>query len=244
MNYFLFLDESGDHGLNKIDPNFPIFVLCGCLLSEDSYSNFVAQLTELKERYWNNAKVILHSRDIRKCEKEFSILLNNEVKAAFYADLNKIITETEFTVIAAAIDKLEHQKKYGLLADNVYKMSLSFIIERTVFWLDSQPGSNKRLYIGIERRGAKEDKELKSHFQKVLQVGTYYVQASRMLEYRFSIHFRFKADDVSGLQLSDLVAYPIARHVLDKERANPAFDLLKPKIYRRGEQVFGLKVFP
>ncbi|MEX2589990.1 MAG: DUF3800 domain-containing protein, partial [Chitinophagales bacterium] len=35
MRYYLFLDESGDHGLKNIDSGFPVFVLCGVLISED-----------------------------------------------------------------------------------------------------------------------------------------------------------------------------------------------------------------
>ena len=38
MKYFLFLDESGDHGLSRIDENFPIFLLCGILISEENYN--------------------------------------------------------------------------------------------------------------------------------------------------------------------------------------------------------------
>ena len=34
MKYHLFLDETGDHGLTHIDKNFPVFLLCGCLFSD------------------------------------------------------------------------------------------------------------------------------------------------------------------------------------------------------------------
>jgi hypothetical protein len=244
VNYYLFLDESGDHGLNKIDPGFPIFVLCGVLLSENEYQSLAARITALKQGFWPDRKVILHSRDIRKCEKEFAILLDLAVKKSFYHALNQIIIDTNFSVIAAAIEKVKHLKKYGYLADNVYKISLSFIIERAIFWLDAQPGTNKRLYIIIEKRGKNEDNELRSHFQKLTQVGTYYVSANRLASYNTSIHFRNKNDDIPGLQLSDLVAYPIARYVLDKDRANPAFDLIDPKFYKKGNSRYGLKIFP
>jgi hypothetical protein len=33
------------------------------------------------------------------------------------------------------------------------------------------------------------------------------------------------------LEAADLAAYPIARHVLDPSEANPAFDVLRPKLY-------------
>ncbi len=35
--YYLFLDESGDHGLKNVDPGYPVFVLCGVLIRSDKY---------------------------------------------------------------------------------------------------------------------------------------------------------------------------------------------------------------
>ena len=49
---------------------------------------------------------------------------------------------------------------------------------------------------------------------------------------------------LNGLQLADLAAYPIARYVNDKERTNPAFDIIKSKIYNKGTKLYGLKEFP
>jgi hypothetical protein len=44
--------------------------------------------------------------------------------------------------------------------------------------------------------------------------------------------------------LADLLAYPAARYVLDKERANPAFDLFRDKFYTKDGKMYGLKIFP
>lgn len=244
MDYYLFLDESGDHGLTRIDPQFPIFVLCGVLISQAEYENLKTKIAALKTKFWGEKKVILHSRDIRKCDKEFAILLDGEVKKFFYEELNQIIEETPYEVIASAIDKDKYLKRYGLLNNNVYQISLSFIVERSIFCLDSKNTNSKKLTIGIEKRGKKEDNELKAHFQKLLQVGTYFVSSDRISSYQTSIHFKDKKEDIVGLQISDLVAYPIARHILDPERANPAFDLVEQKFYRRGTRVYGMKVFP
>jgi len=30
-NYYFFMDETEDHGLSFVDPNFPLFLLCGVL---------------------------------------------------------------------------------------------------------------------------------------------------------------------------------------------------------------------
>jgi len=48
MNYHLFLDESGDHGLSFVDPNFPLFILSACLFSN-------IELEKLEEKI-NNGK--------------------------------------------------------------------------------------------------------------------------------------------------------------------------------------------
>lgn len=37
----LFLDESGDHSLSKIDPQYPMFVLAGCVFEMGYYEDVV-----------------------------------------------------------------------------------------------------------------------------------------------------------------------------------------------------------
>jgi len=240
----LFLDESGDHGLVNVDPHFPVFALCGILVSDTAYETIDAATRELKRKLWGEKKVILHSRDIRKCEKEFQILFDEGVKKSFYTEINKLVSDSEYTIIASAINKENHIKQYGKLASDVYEISLSFIIERSVFFLDDWRSGNRQLRIVIERRGKKEDGQLQEHFQRLCSRGTGYVTPDRIRAYGMNIEFRSKSDDVNGLQLADLVAYPIARYVLDPKRANPAFDVLEPKIYMKNGRRYGLKVFP
>src|SRR5260221_152844 len=49
MGLILFLDESGDHSLSKVDPQHPVFVLCGVLM-DDSYHQTTATLAKNKHR--------------------------------------------------------------------------------------------------------------------------------------------------------------------------------------------------
>ncbi|HCB35264.1 MAG TPA: DUF3800 domain-containing protein, partial [Candidatus Taylorbacteria bacterium] len=37
----MFLDESGDHSLDKIDASYPMFVLAGCIFDFEYYTNVV-----------------------------------------------------------------------------------------------------------------------------------------------------------------------------------------------------------
>ena len=243
LKYYLFLDESGDHGLRNIDPGFPVFVLCGVLISENEYKQLDTKVNILKEEIWKDKKVILHSRDIRKCEKEFTVLFDLDIKKKFYDGINEIVDGTDYKIIAAGIKKEKFIKKYGKLKDDVYEVSLSFIIERAVFYLDST-GNASGLDIIIERRGKKEDNKLANHIGLLKDIGTYYVKPDRIKHYGFKAYFYHKWKNINGLQLSDLLAYPISRHIIDPERANPAFDVLEDKFYSKNGKKYGLKVFP
>ncbi len=238
------MDESGDHGLATVIPEFPVFLLCGVLIEHVEYERLRQSMNELKTSIWGRKEVIFHSRDIRKCEKEFTKLFDLDVKRAFYLGINDITASSDYAIIAAAIRKDNYIKRYGKLSNDVYELSLSFIVERAVFFLDGQGNDAKQLNIIIEKRGKAEDKKLDEHFQRLLARGTGYVSPERLQSYGMNIRFVGKRENINGLQLADLVAYPIARHVIDPERANPAYDQLESKIYTKGGRRYGLKIFP
>lgn len=244
MKFCLYLDESGDHGLTQINSGFPVFLLCGILLSETDYPALRDNINAIKNEFWGNKHVIFHSRDIRKCNNEFAILFDLDVKERFYERINNLISQNNYVVIASAIQKDEYIKRYGLLSSGVYEIALSFIIERAIFFLDDVRASGKELEIIIEKRGKKEDKQLEEHFQRLLSRGTRYVNAERLKTYNLSIIFKGKKENINGLQLSDLIAYPIATYVIDMKRVNLAFKIIAGKIYTKNGKMYGLKVFP
>lgn len=242
--YNLFIDESGDHGLVKLDTNFPVFLLCGFLISEINYSLVRTEFNNLKREFWKNKEVIFHSRDIRKCDKEFQILFDLDIKKRFYERINRILHDSKYRIIASAINKEKYIKTYGKLSNDVYELALSFIIERAVFCLDEKQNEEKQLEIVIEKRGKKEDKKLDEHFQRLLSRGTNYVSAERLHDIKTTITFKDKKENINGLQMADLIAYPIARYVIEPNRANPAFEIIKNKIYQKNNKRYGLKIFP
>ena len=244
MKYYLYIDESGDHGLSNIDPSFPVFVLCGIIMNETNYETLRINTNEVKTNFWQNKQVIFHSRDIRKWQNEFQILINPQVREQFYKELNSLIVNNNYTIIASAIDKPAYINTYGKLSDDVYEIALSFIIERAVFYLDTIADKYKELDIIIEKRGKKEDTKLSEHFQRLKARGTSYVNAERLKDLNISIQFKDKKENINGLQLADLIAYPIARYILEPNRANPAFDLFQQKFYTKNGNKYGLKKFP
>lgn len=199
-------------------------------------------MNKVKEKFWGTKEVIFHSSDIRRIRKEFQILFDVDIKADFIRDINTLISGNNYHIIADGIQKEFYIRKYGKLS-NVYELCLSFIIERTVFCLDDIPTS-KQLYLIIEERGKKEDQKLKEYLSKLLDRGTAFVSSERLRQLNIKIEFRPKKANINGLQIADLIAYPIATYIIDKKRANPAFDILSEKFYRKKGKTYGLKTFP
>ena len=242
--YYLFLDECGDQNLSSFDPSFPVFTLCGIIVSQKQLYFITEKINALKREFWSDKKIILHSRDIRKCQNGFEILFDLDVKRRFYERINEILKEKQYTIVCSSILKEPYIRQYGRLND-VYGQSLSYIMERTVFYLDSLAGNTDiQLKTIVECRGKKEDKALLDYYNKVLGRGTYWVNSVRIKNYFKEFEMRRKAENLVGLQLADLVAYPITRYVLDENAVNLAYDVIKENIYQMEGKLYGMKVFP
>lgn len=51
MKYYLFIDESDDPGLVKLDPGFTVFLLCGIILNEKDYERLRDDINKIKNHY-------------------------------------------------------------------------------------------------------------------------------------------------------------------------------------------------
>jgi len=131
----MFLDESGDHSLDKIDNSYPMFVLAGCIFDFDYYSNEVElKINQLKIKHFDKIDIILRSYDIRKQKGQFACLVDKKKRESFYTDLNSLIASLDFKIIAAAINKTNLKSQY-CDPDNPYNLCLRFILERAVMFL-------------------------------------------------------------------------------------------------------------
>ena len=125
----LYIDECGDQNLSNFDPSFPIFTLCGVVVSQDQQKRMNEMINTMKQHFWGDKKVILHSRDIRKCQRGFEILFDLDIKKEFYECINSILgTPDLYKIMACAIRKEPYIRQYGRFND-VYAQSLSFVLE-------------------------------------------------------------------------------------------------------------------
>ena len=244
-NYYMYVDECGDQNLSNFEATFPIFTPCGVIISERQKCALEMKVNTLKQRFWGTTGIILHSRDIRKCEKAFVNLFNLEVKHQFYNEVNRILGEAgAYTIVSCSILKEDYIRHFGRFND-VYGQSLSLLVERAIFYLDDlNVEGGIDLQIIAEMRGRKEDKNLLSYYNQLRDKGTYWVTPERLQSHVKRFDFVPKRDNVIGLQIADLIAYPITRHILEPEIFNPAFNVLEKNIYRSGGKCLGIKIIP
>ena len=244
-HYYLYIDECGDQNLESFSPTFPIFTLCGILVADDKVEQLNQQVKDLKKQFWGDKNIILHSRDIRKCQNGFEILFDLNIKQQFYEAINHILAQNNvYVIVSCSIMKEPYIRQFGKLND-VYGQSLSFVIERAIFCVDNKvPEGEGRIHSIVERRGKREDKALLGYYLQLLEKGTYWVDALRMKDRMESFEFKWKSDDVIGLQIADLIAYPLTRHVINPNQVNLAFDVIEPNIFQQEGKILGLKVFP
>ena len=246
MKHKVFIDESGDHSLANINQDFPIFALLGLIINENEYKKLCDEVDSFKVKYFKSTEVILHSREIRKCEGPFAILFDLETKKNFYEDLNTIIKKHDFMLVASAILKQKHIDQYGKLADDPYEIALTFVLERILFESDARR-NNETIDVIIESRGRREDSKLADRYNELLYKGSSQVTSERFIKtFCSEINFKRKKENDIGLQIADLCAYPVARHVLYPKEPYPSFDIVEGKIRKgkKGIDGYGLKIFP
>lgn len=241
--YYLYIDECGDHQLEKFNPDFPIFTLCGILVPGDKLSALEESVKTFKRKFFNNEDVIIHSRDIRKQEKAFSILQYPEIRSRFYEGINTILGQSDvYVIVCCSILKVPFVERFSR-GEDVYGLSLKYLIERAIFCMDDNI-EDGILDIYIERRGVIQDRMLLNYYNRLRASGTKWVTSDRLVSRLGRFNFSYKRDNIIGLQLADLCAYPITRHVLNPNAHNPAYDVIAEKIYKYKGAILGMKIIP
>lgn len=240
-DYIVYVDESGDHSMTSIDPEYPVFVLSFCIFRKDHYCGQVAPAVRaLKFNLFGHDMVVLHEMDIRRKKGVFATL-GKESREQFMADLTAVIEAADFTLIAVVIDKAKHARRY-VRPEHPYHLAFQFGLERLNRFLQSKGQAGRTTFVVCEARGAKEDAELELEFRRLRD-------GSNFLNERlpFELIVANKQTNSEGLQLADLTARPIGLSVLRPKQPNRAFDVLDAKFFRdnRGVKLgMGLKVFP
>lgn len=245
-NFVVYVDESGNHGMQNVDPDYPLFVLAFCIFYKKHYSEkVVPALQKFKFNHFGHDIVILHERDIRKEKGPFK-LASALHRNAFLGELTDIIDRSNFILVSSVIDKTRLQE-LDPEAPNLYHLALGFCLETLYEFLDEKGQADKRTHVIFECRGKNEDRDLELEFRRICAGAN-----KRGTPFPFDVVMADKKANSAGLQLADLVARPVGLHILRPAQANRAFDVLKLKFFcsggrpnvGTGVEDRGLKIYP
>lgn len=232
----VYLDESGDHSLDKIDPTYPMFVLGGVIVDR-SYARtvIVPRLRALKETFFLRSDLILHTADLIRARNGFESLKDRETRASFFDALNATMRELEYTVVACAIKKDAHLARFGVQAEDPYKYSLRILVDRFCREVGDIPDGG---YMCVEKRGPELDRELERAWSRLRREGTSDLSAGEIDERIVDLGIKEKGLDIAGLELADLVVSPVGRYVAGKPTRED-WEIVKGKLRRRGGTYHG-----
>ncbi len=241
-DYLVFVDESGDHNLNQIDPQFPVFVLLFAIVSKADYVERVCPaLQRFKFEFWGHDEVVLHEHEIRKPFGDFLFLLQKPRREAFLAALSEQMSALPATVVAVVIDKPAYVSRYHQPV-NPYDYAMEAGLERVFRHLGSVGQTAATTPIIVEKRGRREDAELELAFRRTCD-------GANALHKPLPLQLVMipKASNSAGLQLTDLMARPVALKHLRPEQPNRAYDIIETKFRRSPAgkiEGWGLKLLP
>ncbi|GAH72419.1 unnamed protein product, partial [marine sediment metagenome] len=199
----------------------------------------VRKVKALKRKHGIPRDVPLHSRPIRRWEGWFQFLADKRKRDAFYEDINSLVGGLRMRLYAAAIHKQRWTERF-IIPLNPYDVSLNLLLSLSCgpVGLPSRwkPAVSR---IIIEGRGRKEDKQLQREYQRLRKhglssYGAYEVANRRPLTvtkvFPGTVEFAPKSKVVTGLELADLCAYPIARAIVNSSWENPASRVVATKL--------------
>ena len=224
-DYIIYVDESGDHSLESINPRYPLFVLSFCIFRKEYYAHTVTPaLRMLKFSTFGHDMIVLHEQEIRKKLGSFS-KLNKEPRELFLQELSDLISKTDFILIPIIIDKLAIK---DLASDpiHVYHLAMKLGLEKLYEFLQDQEQHIYQTHIVFEARGRTEDEALKLEFHHLCEGHN-----SLQKKLPFQIIIADKKSNSEGLQFADMTARPIGLSILRPDQPNRALAILKEKLY-------------
>jgi hypothetical protein len=233
--YRLYVDESGDHTYREVDdPGKRYLGITGSIIRMEYYRDVLSPgLENLKRRHFNydpDEPPILHRTDLVNRKGCFWVLRNEEKRQLFDDDLLAFFREGQFGLITVVIDKKSHNERYGDFAFHPYHYCITALLERYCGFLNFY---NAKGDVMAESRGGTENRKLKRAYERVYDEGTQWRGAeffSKVLTSK-KLKIKDKKANITGLQLSDLLAYPIKQEIL-----------LEHGLIRDPGEVFGKRV--
>ena len=214
----LYIDEVGHHNMkSSSDPNERYLGLSGVIMKVGyAEGEFSHALDAIKTKVFGRSDFSLHRREIidRKPDP-FTVLRDSEKRKQFDALILSLMENSKYRVFTVVIDKREHKQKYAVWQFQPYHYCMTVTLERYARWLDRIRSVGDVL---AESRGKKENKQLSKAYRRIYERGTNQLPATLFQSALTSseIKLKPKTENISGLQLADLIASPSCRDLSGK----------------------------
>ena len=152
MAYTAFIDESGDHGMQNIDPEPPMFALTAVVYRDGDYLAKIENVGRSKLKFWPHEGAVFHAYEIKKKLGHFSICTDRAVQERLREELCDMFKRSRAKVIAAVINKARHAAQYVDPIDP-YQLTVQFVLER-IFMMT---GAGTKIVFEILGKGRKSD---------------------------------------------------------------------------------------
>lgn len=199
------------------NPHFQHLSLTGVVCSIDYAENVIRkELDAITSNFFGGSPVHLHRKDLLKRATPFHVLRDEATHNAFYRTLFAHLKRWDYTVFSVVIDKLDQRDKYNKWHYPPYHYCLHVILERYLMWLSARNAVGDAM---AEARHPMGDRQLSNSFKKVCAQGTDYIESAIFKQRLTSqeLKLRTKKDNVTGLQLADLIAHPCFRSVMARK---------------------------
>jgi hypothetical protein len=221
MKYRIYIDEVGNPDLESSDnPNHRFLSLTGVILELEYVESIVhPQMEALKAKFFRShpdEPVIFHRKEMVNAKPPFECLKDPEIQKQFDRELLNLIESWEYIVITVCLDKKKHKETYTAWRYDPYHYCLAILLERFIFSLNRMDSQGD---VMAESRGGKEDMRLKASFERLWKDGTDYVTPEQFQKVLTSKQLKVKpkANNISGLQLADLIAHPSRNEILKEQ---------------------------
>ena len=160
----VYIDESGNSGLNLKDPQQPVFLMAALILHSSKWFSLEKDFYNILEKYMDSGKtrrIELHAIDLKTRRKGFAKITPEE-SIKIRNEMLQLLLDYEIPVVYRRIIKTQFaqfcEEKYGPgIKINPYIMALPFVCMEVNHYLRQKGSDELGMFIFDEQKEALDD---------------------------------------------------------------------------------------
>ena len=202
--YIIFVDESGTPMTTKIDEDFPIFSLQFLVIKKADYAEIAtSRMSRFKMQHHGSDSIILHGSSIQRREGDFEFLNQRDIANRYYEELDEVIDAIPMQLYSAFYLHRDVSLLESMVVEKPYALFMHRLLSQVLEKVRCEGHEQSRCRVVIESR-RDEDAHMLASFEE-------YKTVFPSSDVDFELEMVPKERNLTGLQLVDLVAMPVAQ---------------------------------